>query len=303
MTIGIDFNQLPIPNFVGEIDYEEILKERKEYLISLFPSDQQESIRIMLKRESDPLHKYLQENAYREMILRTHINKTALATQLAFANGNDLDVWGANYNVERHLLSTADNSTVPTTPAVYESDDEFRYRIQKKFDALSTAGPESAYEFHTLSADSRVADVKCTSPSPAFVVLTILQRDTENNASTVDLNNIVYNYVSAEDKRPTADRVTVQSAEIIEYEIEAVLITNNVPETDPVLRAALENINQYAKTAKRIGKGVYFSDIYSALKVVGVDRVELLKPLSEVFISESQAAYCKKITLSVRNQI
>ncbi|MDR8320239.1 baseplate assembly protein, partial [Acinetobacter baumannii] len=115
------------------------------------------------------------------------------------------------------------------------------YRIQKKLDALSTAGPESAYEFHTLSADSRVSDVKCSSPAPAHALLTILQRDTSNNASTEELNAIVLNYVSGEKKRPTGDRVQVQSAEIINYEIEAVLVTKNVPETDPVLAAAHAN--------------------------------------------------------------
>ena len=70
--MSVDFSQLPKPNFVDEIDYEQILAERKAYLISLYPAEQQEAIMILLGRESDPLHKYLQENAYREMVLRTH---------------------------------------------------------------------------------------------------------------------------------------------------------------------------------------------------------------------------------------
>ena len=148
-----------------------------------------------------------------------------MATQLAFAKGNDLDVWGANFDVKRLVITAADDSITPPASAVYEEDEDFRYRIQKKLDALSTAGPESAYEFHTLSADSRVADVKCNSPAPAHALLTILQRDTSNNASTEELNKIVYDYVSADTKRPTGDRVLVQSAEIINYEIEAVLVT------------------------------------------------------------------------------
>lgn len=55
--------------------------------------------------------------------------------------------------------------------------------------------------------------------------MTILQHDTTNNASTEELNTIVLNYVSGEKKRPTGDRVQVQSAEIINYQIEAVLVT------------------------------------------------------------------------------
>ena len=300
--MSVDFDLLPKPNFVDVIDFESIFSERKDYLISLYPPNEQADIRKLLSRESEPVTKVLQENAYREMILRNQINDRALATQLAFAKKEDLDIWGANFDVERLIISEADNSITPPAQAVYETDEDFRYRIQKKLDALSTAGPESAYEFHTLSADSRVADVKCSSPAPAHALLTILQRDSINNASTEALNNIVLNYVSAEKKRPTGDRVQVQSAEIINYSIEAVLVTKNVPETDSVLLAAQDNINTYAKTAKRLGKGVYFSDLYSALKVSGVERVELLSPLAEISISNFQAAFCTEIKLSVRNE-
>lgn len=300
--MSVDFDLLPKPNFVDVIDFESIFSERKEYLISLYPSNEQTDIRKLLSRESEPVTKVLQENAYREMILRNQINDRALATQLAFAKKEDLDIWGANFDVQRLVISEADNSVTPPAAAVYETDEDFRYRIQKKLDALSTAGPESAYEFHTLSADSRVADVKCSSPAPAHALLTILQRDSENNASTEALNNIVLNYVSAEKKRPTGDRVQVQSAEIINYSIEAVLVTKNVPETDSVLLAAQDNLNTYAKTPKRLGKGVYFSDIYSALKVSGVERVELLSPLTEISINNFQAAFCTEIKLSVRNE-
>ncbi|EOY9866420.1 baseplate J/gp47 family protein [Acinetobacter baumannii] len=300
--MSVDFNLLPKPNFVDEVDYEQILAERKEYLISLFPEDEQAAVRIQLSRESDPLHKYLQENAYREMILRNRTNQKALATLLAFAKGSDLDVWGANFDVSRLIILPANNAVVPPTPAVYEGDEDFRYRIQKKLDALSTAGPESSYEYHTLSADGRVADVKCSSPAPAHALLTILQRDTENNASTEELNNIVKNYVSAEKKRPTGDRVIVQSAEIIEYQIEAILVTKNVPETDSVLAAAQANAYAYTKEPKRIGKGVFFSDLYSILKVSGVERVELINPTAEIHLTNFQAASCIAIHLSVRNE-
>ncbi len=85
--MSVDFNSLPKPNFVDVLDYEDIFNERKEYFISLHPEDEQELVRKTLSRESEPVTKLLQENAYREMILRNQINEKALATQLAFCKG------------------------------------------------------------------------------------------------------------------------------------------------------------------------------------------------------------------------
>lgn len=66
-----------------------------------------------MNRKSEPVTKLLQENAYREMILRNQINEKALATQLAFAKNNDLDIWGANLDVKRLLIIPADDSVTP----------------------------------------------------------------------------------------------------------------------------------------------------------------------------------------------
>ncbi|MDR8350271.1 baseplate assembly protein, partial [Acinetobacter baumannii] len=98
------------------------------------------------------------------------------------------------------------------------------------------------------------------------------------------------------------DRVQVQSAEIINYEIEAVLVTKNVPDTDPVLADAHANSLAYTKEPKRIGKGVFFSDLYSILKVSGVERVELVSPTAEIHLTNFQAASCTAVKLSVRNE-
>ena len=73
--MSVDFNSLPKPNFVDVLDYEAILNERKEYFISLHSDDEQVLVRKTLNRESEPVTKLLQENAYREMILRNQINE------------------------------------------------------------------------------------------------------------------------------------------------------------------------------------------------------------------------------------
>ena len=136
----IDLNQLPAPDVVEELDFETILAERKATLISLYPEDQQEAVARTLTLESEPLVKLLEENAYRELIWRQRVNEAARAVMLACAAGNDLDVIGANYNTTRLIITPADDSTIPPTPAVMESDTDYRLRIQQAFEGLSVAG-------------------------------------------------------------------------------------------------------------------------------------------------------------------
>lgn len=70
---------------VETLDFETILAERKATLISLYPEDEQDAVARTLTLESEPLVKYLEENAYREVILRQRINEAAKAGMVAYA--------------------------------------------------------------------------------------------------------------------------------------------------------------------------------------------------------------------------
>ncbi|MEI7202604.1 baseplate assembly protein, partial [Pectobacterium parvum] len=135
----------------------------------LYPEDQRAAVARTLALESDPLVKLLQENAYRELLWRQRVNEAARAVMVAFAQGNDLDQLGANFSVSRLVITPADDSTLPPTPALMESDSDLRLRIQQSFEGLSVAGSVGAYQYHGRSADGRVADVSVISPSPASV--------------------------------------------------------------------------------------------------------------------------------------
>lgn len=297
--MSVDFNQLTPPKAVEELDFETIFNERKEALIALWPSNKQNQIRKTLERESEPLTKLLQENVYREVLLRSKLNAQYRAVLLAYAEDTDLDAKVADYGIQRLIISPEDLTTTPPTPAVYERDEDLRYRASKAFDALSVAGPTSAYEFHSLSADGRVADAYAFSPAPAQALITILQRDSENGAATPELCQKVYDYVSGEKLRPTADRVTVQSAGIIEYQVQAILHHNNLPETDPILEEAIANINAFINTPKRIGQSIYLSAIFKQLHVSGVERVELISPSADVLVTAFEASFCTVVNITI----
>src|SRR5690242_16495595 len=142
--VAIDLSQLPAPQIVEQIDYEQILAERKAYAISLWPADEQAEIAARLNMESEPLTKLLEENAYREMVWRQRVNEASVANMLALAKGTDLENLAANYNVKRLVIQAANPSAVPPIPRLMESDDSLRERAQMAWEGLSTAGPRNS---------------------------------------------------------------------------------------------------------------------------------------------------------------
>lgn len=242
----IDLSQLPAPAVVEELDYETIYNERKAVLLSLYPEDQRAAVAHTLMLELEPLVKLLQESTYRELLWYQRVNEAARAGMVAFALGSDLDQLGANFNVTRLVITPADDSTLPPTPALLESDSDFRLRIQQAFEGLSVAGSVGAYQYHGRSADGRVADVSVVSPSPARVTVSVLSREGDGSVSA-ELVAIVAAALNDEDVRPVADRVTVQSANIVEYKIDATLYLYLYPgpEAEPVRAAAEQKLKNY----------------------------------------------------------
>ncbi len=293
----IDLSQLPAPNVVEPLDYETLFAERKATLISLYPADQQEAVARTLALESEPIVKLLQENAYREILLRQRVNDAAKAVMLAHATGEDLDQLGANFNTPRLVIFPADESTIPPTPAVMEADEDYRLRLQDAFEGMSTAGSAGSYRFHARSSDGRVADVTAISPSPANVTVTVLSRDGDGSASA-ELLQVVSAALNDEDVRPVADRVIVQSAKIAPYAIEAILYLYPGPEVAPILTTAKQRLHNYVLTMRRLGRSIRRSGIIAALTVEGVERVEVAQPASDIVLDKTQAGYCTGVNIT-----
>lgn len=294
----IDLAQLPTPDVVEPIDYEAILAERKAFAISLWPADKQAEVAATLALESEPLTKLLQENAYRETLWRQRVNEAALAVMLPFANGADLEQIGARFNVARLIVTPANPSAVPPVAAVMEEDEPLRERIQMAMEGLSTAGPRNAYIFHARSADGRVADASCISPSPAEVVVTV-QSALGDGSADAELLAAVDAYLSDEDRRPVADRLTVQGAEVLPYSVNAELHLNTVgPEAEPIRAAAEARGLALVSQRRRLGQEVNRSALDAALHIEGVKRVEL-PGWVDVVATETQAPYCTGFTVTV----
>ncbi|MFM5138409.1 baseplate J/gp47 family protein [Aeromonas rivipollensis] len=287
---------LPQPDVIEALDYEVILAERKATFISLYPAEQQAAIAATLALESEPITKLLQENAYRELILRQRINEASVANMLAYATGADLDNLAANWKVARLTIQPGDPTATPPVPEIKESDEALRERALLAWDGLSVAGPTGAYEYFALSADGRVADAKGASPSPAVALVTILSTEGDGTADAALIATVTA-ALSGEDVRPVGDRLTVQGAGILPYAINAQLyIDSQGAEAELILQAARDKLAATINPRRRIGVEVPRSAIDAALHVQGVRKV-VLTGWADIVPSATQAAYCTGFTV------
>lgn len=289
----IELSQLPPPEIVETIEYETLLAERKARFVSLYPESERTEIATTLELESEPLARLLQENAYRELLLRQIINDRARATLLAYARRNTLEHIAALFDVERLVIFPGDpaNGIDP----VYEDDDSLRERVQLAPRGFSVAGPDDAYVFHARSADGRVLSATAYSPEPCVMIVTLLSREGDGTASA-ELIEIVE--AALESKRPQADEVIVRSARIIPYEIRATLRFFRGADRVVARDDANRHAASFAKRMHRIGAEVTLDGLYASLRATGVQKVLLDSPSSGVQVTRDEAAYCAHIDLT-----
>lgn len=283
----IDLSQIPAPKIIDELDFEQILQQRKAAFLELYPGAAD-----VIENEAEPLCYLLQENAYREVIWRQRVNEAALATMLAYAQNSDLDQQAANLNTQRLVISPATKET----PAVLEKDERLRMRAQRAFSTLTVAGPRSQYETIARASSGKVADVSALSFSPAVVTVTVLSYDGDGTADQ-ELLDIVHNSLSPDDIRPIGDRLIIQSATVQHYSIEAVLHVPHGPEKAPIESAALQNLENWINSPE-LGRSIRTSQIINLLHVPGVHYVELISPASDTVLDRTQAAYCDSVAVT-----
>ncbi|MBU6141286.1 MAG: baseplate J/gp47 family protein [Proteobacteria bacterium] len=272
----IDLSKLPAPKVIESLNYEEIFQDILSDFLEKNPS-------YSTLLESDPAMILLEVCAYRELLLRNRINEAAKATMLAYATGSDLENLAASLGVQK---------------LVGENDDQLRQRVQLAPEAFTNAGSIGAYTFHALSASSDIKSVSVKSPNPGEVLVTILSK-IGNGAASEELLAAVLEKLSDEDVRPLTDSVSVQSAEIVSYSVEAVITVYSGPSSAVVETEARADLNKFLDDRHAIGKIVALSGIYDALHVDGVKKVQLIHPTSDVITTDEQAAYTNSKTISI----
>jgi phage-related baseplate assembly protein len=284
----VDLSRLPAPTVIEPLSYEQIYAAMLADLRARLPA-------FDATVESDPAVMLLQVAAWREFMLRARVNDAARAVMPAYAIAADLDHLAALYGVTRKTLDPGD-ATRGVAPTL-ESDDDFRRRMVLAPEGYSVAGPEGAYIYHALTAAADVLDASATSPAPGEVLVTILSRTGDGSAGA-DLVAAVARYLSADTRRPMTDHVTVRSAQILRYAIDATVTTFPGPDAAIVLAAGRRRLDAYVAACHLLGRDVTRSGIFGALHIDGVVNVTIASPAADLVIDRTQASWCTGITVT-----
>jgi phage-related baseplate assembly protein len=192
------------------------------------------------------------------------------------------------------------NITVSDGGANIESDESLRERAQLSLEAYSTAGAEGAYIYRAKSVSQNIADVYPFSPEPVHLILYILMKDGKlPEQETLD---DVLKAVSAKDRRPMTDFVTVSVPNIVPFEVDVsywIPITA-VKSTLQIQTAVEKAVDDYIiwQTSK-MGRDIEPAELIERMKQAGAKRPRVLSPSDDVFImpgSVAQLAHSKIVT-------
>jgi len=129
-------------------------------------------------------------------------------------------------------------------------------------------------------------------------VVTVLSLE-GSGAASPELLEEVRLHLNDEDVRPVADRLTVQSAVVIDYHIEAVLYPQAPgPENEAYLAESRRRLGEWINPRRRLGLEVARSGIDAQLHIPGIARVELLD-WTDIRPSKAEAAYCTGYTVTL----
>lgn len=288
----INLDRLPPPIIIDQPDFETIFAARKARLIELAPH-----LAPALELESEPLVQLLQEDSYRELLLRAAVQDAGAGNLLAFASGAVLDHLAAFYGVARMVVQEANSTTSPPVEKVLEDDARLRARVQLAPEGFTTAGSLGSYTFWALSASPQVKDVAILeTETPGEVRIVVLSTEGDGEAGP-DLLTMVYE--TTEPRRPLTDRVLVEAAIAQDYNIEAELTLYDGPDGELVRLASVTAIEAFVTEHHRLGHDITIAGLHAALYREGVQDVQITSPATTLVVGANGAAHCSQITVTV----
>ncbi|MBQ4878918.1 baseplate J/gp47 family protein [Pseudoalteromonas luteoviolacea] len=138
-------------------------------------------------------------------------------------------------------------------------------------------------------------------PVPGDVVVTLLTSQGNGHATT-DVIEQVRTQLNKENVRPLTDRVHIKSADIIEFELDAVLHIYPGMDGPALVEEAKASLAAWLAEHHKLGHDISLSGLYAVLHREGVQRVELQAPQWDIAVQANQAAFCSRATISVGDE-
>lgn len=289
---AINLDRLPAPQIIEQPDFETIFAARKARLIELAPH-----LAPALELESEPLVKLLQEDSYRELILRAAVQDAGSGNLLAFASGAVLDHLAAFYGVERLVIQEADASVSPPIEELLEDDARLRARVQLAPEGFTTAGSIGSYTFWALSASAEVKDVAILETATAGQVRVVVLSTEGDGMPDAALLALVDE--ATDPRRPLTDEVMVEAANVHNYTVEAELILYDGPDAELVRQASVAAVQAFVDDHHRLGHDITIAGLHAALYREGVQDIHITAPAATLEIGSDTAAHCTQITVTV----
>lgn len=175
--------------------------------------------------------------------------------------------------------SACANVTVSDGGADAASDEEYFELLRESMDTYSTAGARGAYEYWAKQTSTEIADVLAVSPTPCVIKIYVLMKD--GVIAGDEMKRAVLTACSEDERRPLADLVSVEDAELVPYDIDFTYYietgaTRSAAAVAAAVRKAVDAYNDWQRA--RLGRDINPSRLHQLLMEAGIKRVELRAP-------------------------
>ena len=159
------------------------------------------------------------------------------------------------------------------------TDEEFYELMRASMDGYSCAGARGSYEYFAKQVSTEIADVVANSPTPGVVKLYVLMDD--GTLATEEIKAAVLSACSADDVRPLTDKVLVEDAETVSYDISITYYTQSggSKSAADIQAAVNEAVAEYMSwQSAKLGRDINPSYLVGLLMQTGIKRVALTEP-------------------------
>jgi len=223
---------------------------------------------------------YFETDEYAEIPIGATYVDALCTSQTAGQEWNGIEAGELNVLVDPiPYIASVYNVSATSGGLDKESDEALAERIYLASGNFSVAGPEIAYIYLTREAYSGVEDVRVTSPSECEVEIFVIGKNGEFFSQ--DVLQVIEDYITASERKPMTDHVTVSSPTALPYDIEFTYYINRseVSSVAQIQAAVNAAVDQYiAWQSGAIGRDVEPGKLVEYVMAAGAKRVTVTYP-------------------------